>query len=175
MARTFLLLLFVGAMPSGVSDMARAQTEKELVAKGQYIFAVAGGCACHSAPKETPNTGGRAFPIPLGTVYSTNITQDKETGLGNWTDHRFAMPWLEASGMIAAESYPSRPRRLFRDGSRRSQSAYRIPPNLETREEGNTPPKNLGHFCAQLGDTRLPNDLWPIRQFTALGTEEWNR
>ena len=87
MARTFLLLLFVGAMP-WVSGMARAQTEKELVAKGQYIFAVAGGCACHSAPKETPHGGGRAFPIPLGTVYSTNITQDKETGLGNWTDQQ---------------------------------------------------------------------------------------
>ena len=87
MARIFLLLLFVGAMP-WVSGMARAQTEKELVAKGQYIFAVAGGCACHSVPKETPNTGGRAFPIPLGTVYSTNITQDKETGLGNWTDQQ---------------------------------------------------------------------------------------
>jgi mono/diheme cytochrome c family protein len=65
---------------------AQAQANKELVAKGQYIFAVAGGCACHSEPKGTPHAGGRAFPIPFGTVYSTNITQDKETGLGAWTD-----------------------------------------------------------------------------------------
>lgn len=66
-----------------------AQTEnRELVAKGQYIFAVAGGCACHSVPKETFHAGGRAFPIPFGTVYSTNITQDKDTGLGNWTDQQ---------------------------------------------------------------------------------------
>jgi mono/diheme cytochrome c family protein len=64
-----------------------AQTN-ELVAKGQYIFALAGGCACHTVPKGTPHVGGRAFPIPFGTVYSTNITQDKETGLGAWTDQQ---------------------------------------------------------------------------------------
>ena len=87
MRKIVLLLLLVGSI-SGVSSIAQAQTEKELVAKGQYIFAVAGGCACHSVPKETPNAGGRAFPIPFGTVYSTNITQDKETGLGNWTDQQ---------------------------------------------------------------------------------------
>ena len=87
MTRIFLLLLWVGSIP-GVFATAQAQTEKELVAKGQYIFALAGGCACHSVPKETPYAGGRAFPIPLGTVYSTYITQDKETGLGNWTDQQ---------------------------------------------------------------------------------------
>jgi mono/diheme cytochrome c family protein len=66
---------------------AQAQTNIA-VAEGQYIFALAGGCACHTVPKETPHAGGRAFPIPFGTVYSTNITQDKETGLGNWTDQQ---------------------------------------------------------------------------------------
>jgi mono/diheme cytochrome c family protein len=49
---------------------------------------VAGGCACHSEPKKAPHLGARPFPIPFGTVYSTNITQDKETGLGNWTDQQ---------------------------------------------------------------------------------------
>jgi mono/diheme cytochrome c family protein len=65
----------------------QAQTN-ELVAQGQYIFALAGGCACHTVPKGTPHAGGRAFPIPFGTVYSTNITQDKETGLGSWSDQQ---------------------------------------------------------------------------------------
>jgi mono/diheme cytochrome c family protein len=87
MARKFSLLFFVVAMP-WLAGMARAQTGKELIAKGQYIFEIAGGCACHTVPKETSHAGGRAFPIPFGTVYSTNITQDKETGLGNWTDEQ---------------------------------------------------------------------------------------
>jgi mono/diheme cytochrome c family protein len=66
-----------------------AQTyDTALVAKGQYIFALAGGCACHTVPKGTEHAGGRAFPIPFGTVYSTNITQDQETGLGAWSDQQ---------------------------------------------------------------------------------------
>ena len=77
-------LLFVGT-----TTLAHAQADqKESVARGQYVFAVAGGCACHSEPKGTHNAGGRAFPIPLGTVYSTNLTSDKETGLGGWTDQQ---------------------------------------------------------------------------------------
>jgi len=69
------------------SVVAHAQAD-DLAAKGQYIFALAGGCACHTAPKGTPHVGARAFPIPFGTVYSTNITRDKETGLGAWTDQQ---------------------------------------------------------------------------------------
>jgi hypothetical protein len=71
---------------SALAGELHAQSGGGLAARGQYIFAVAGGCACHTEPKETPHAGGRAFPIPFGTVYSTNITQDKETGLGAWTD-----------------------------------------------------------------------------------------
>ena len=66
-----------------------AQTDnQEQVAKGQYIFSLAGGCACHSDPKGTPHAGGRPFPIPFGTVYSTNLTADIDTGLGGWTDQQ---------------------------------------------------------------------------------------
>ena len=81
----FLLLLFF------LFDFVDAWSQElgsDLVQRGQYIFSLAGGCACHSVPKETENAGGRAFPIPFGTVYSTNITQDKEIGLGGWTEQQ---------------------------------------------------------------------------------------
>jgi mono/diheme cytochrome c family protein len=81
-------LLFVFGSLSMVMAPAHGQTDKDLIANGQYIFAIAGGCACHTDPKGTPHAGGRPFPIPFGTVYSTNITQDKETGLGDWTDQQ---------------------------------------------------------------------------------------
>jgi mono/diheme cytochrome c family protein len=71
-----------------VSAALAQQKSQELISRGQYIFAVAGGCACHTDPKGTPHAGARAFPIPLGTVYSTNISADKETGLGAWTDQQ---------------------------------------------------------------------------------------
>jgi mono/diheme cytochrome c family protein len=86
---TMKLTLLSLAILLSLSADGQAQTDnKDLIAKGQYIFAVAGGCACHTAPKATQHQGARAFPIPFGTVYSTNITQDKETGLGNWTDQQ---------------------------------------------------------------------------------------
>lgn len=79
----FALLLLAGLiLPASL----RAQAQSDLVTRGQYLFALAGGCACHTVPDGTPHVGARAFPIPLGTVYSTNVTQDKETGLGGWSD-----------------------------------------------------------------------------------------
>src|SRR5438034_8442004 len=84
-----LLFLLGSFFAFTVTGHAQADN-KELAAKGQYIFALAGGCACHTVPKGTLHAGGRAFPIPFGTVYSTNITQDKETGLGNWTDQQIS-------------------------------------------------------------------------------------
>jgi mono/diheme cytochrome c family protein len=86
--RTTSLLFFLGFFVCLVTLVHAQSDGKDLVAKGQYIFALAGGCACHTVPKGTFNAGSRAFPIPLGKVYSTNITQDKETGLGSWTDQQ---------------------------------------------------------------------------------------
>ena len=80
------LLLFVLAL--GVADVRSQEKSSELVERGQYIFSSAGGCACHSPPKGTPYAGGREFPLPMAKVYSTNLTADKEAGLGNWSDQQ---------------------------------------------------------------------------------------
>jgi mono/diheme cytochrome c family protein len=64
------------------------ETDKDLIKRGRYIFALAGGCACHTVPEQTPHVGARQFPIPMAKVYSTNLTADKETGLGAWTDRQ---------------------------------------------------------------------------------------
>jgi mono/diheme cytochrome c family protein len=56
------------------------------VARGKYVFGATGGCGCHTAPKGQINAGGRKYDGPFGTVYSTNITPDKQTGIGGWTD-----------------------------------------------------------------------------------------
>jgi len=58
----------------------------DLVAKGKYVFGAAGGCGCHTEPKGPVNAGGRRYDGPFGTVYSTNITPDRQTGIGAWTD-----------------------------------------------------------------------------------------
>jgi mono/diheme cytochrome c family protein len=84
-ARFFLGLIFCVL---GVAEARSQEGGTDLVERGQYIFSSSGGCACHSPPKGTPYAGGREFPLPLAKVYSTNLTADKETGLGNWTDQQ---------------------------------------------------------------------------------------
>jgi len=90
-----LIFLFV---PGLVQSQER---ENDLVKKGQYIFAIAGGCACHTVPERTPHSGAREFPIPMAKVYSTNLTADKETGLGTWSDqqiHNAMVKGIRANG-----------------------------------------------------------------------------
>jgi len=61
------------------------------IARGKYIFGATGGCGCHTEagkPPKPANSGGRKYEGPFGTVYSTNITPDAKTGIGNWTDEQ---------------------------------------------------------------------------------------
>ena len=64
-----------------------------LQARGAYL-ARAGNCQdCHTPRGGAPYSGGRGIPTPFGTVYSSNLTPDPQTGLGAWNalDFRRAM------------------------------------------------------------------------------------
>ena len=72
------------ALTLGLDGTAAAQ---DLPRRGKYVFAAAGGCACHTPPEALGlNAGGRKFEGPFGVVYARNITPDPETGIGRWTD-----------------------------------------------------------------------------------------
>jgi mono/diheme cytochrome c family protein len=59
--------------------------ELGLIERGAYL-AKAGNCAaCHSAPGEAEYAGGRGLETPFGMAYSSNLTPDLQSGLGNWT------------------------------------------------------------------------------------------
>lgn len=79
-----LLFCLVLLVPATVSEAATPLPD--LVAKGKYVFGAAGGCGCHTEPKGPVNAGGRRFDGPFGIVYSSNITPDRQTGIGGWTD-----------------------------------------------------------------------------------------
>lgn len=55
-------------------------------ARGQVVFALAGGCGCHSSEGGPVGAGGREIKTPFGVFYATNITPDPETGIGAWSD-----------------------------------------------------------------------------------------
>ncbi|MGB0321044.1 MAG: cytochrome c [Pseudohongiellaceae bacterium] len=61
----------------------------ELVARGEYLV-TAGNCAsCHTTQDGAFMSGGLPFRTPFGTIYSTNITPDPLTGIGNWSEVDF--------------------------------------------------------------------------------------
>jgi mono/diheme cytochrome c family protein len=69
---------------------AEAQASAAEIARGKYVFGATGGCGCHTEKgKGKPvNAGGRQIDAPFGTVFSTNITPDRQTGIGAWTDEQ---------------------------------------------------------------------------------------
>jgi mono/diheme cytochrome c family protein len=75
-----------GENPTGVPAELK---DASLIERGQYLARAADCAACHTADGGEPFAGGRAFVLPFGTLYSTNITPDKETGIGDYTDANF--------------------------------------------------------------------------------------
>ena len=81
MVSSALLILVSGsgaAQPAGPDPVLR----------GRYVFGASGGCGCHTLQGQPVNSGGRKYDGPFGTVHSTNITPDPETGIGQWTDEQ---------------------------------------------------------------------------------------
>ena len=77
-----------------------ASNETAIIARGKhFVLSLAHCTECHSTSnsdslvnlgKEVPLSGGVPFVLPVGTIYSKNITSDKETGIGNLTDVEIA-------------------------------------------------------------------------------------
>jgi alcohol dehydrogenase (quinone), cytochrome c subunit len=59
--------------------------EAASIDRGHYLAVAADCTACHTAPEGKAFAGGFAIDSPLGAIYSTNITPDKETGIGKFT------------------------------------------------------------------------------------------
>ncbi|MGO4578456.1 c-type cytochrome [Cupriavidus sp. 2TAF22] len=78
------------------------------------LVAAAGDCAvCHTAPGGVRNAGGLALDTPFGTIYSTNITPDPETGIGNWSYAAFERAMREGIHRDGRHLYPAFPYTAF--------------------------------------------------------------
>ena len=81
----------------------------ELVARGRYLAQAADCAACHTVPGGEPLTGGVAFKLPFGTIYSTNITPDRDTGIGTWSDDDFVRALHQGIAKDGSHLYPAFP------------------------------------------------------------------
>jgi mono/diheme cytochrome c family protein len=92
--------------PTGVPDELKSA---RLVERGEYLTRAADCVVCHTANGGEPFAGGRAFVLPFGTLYSTNITPDVETGIGGYTDADFLNSIHKGIGRGGLKLYPAMP------------------------------------------------------------------
>ena len=103
--REFLFALLFATSPAFV----QAEDIAGIVEQGRYLT-VAGNCKhCHTVPGGAPYAGGVEFVTDFGTVYSTNITPDREAGIGAWTDDDFVRAMHEGLRPDGTKLYPAFP------------------------------------------------------------------
>jgi mono/diheme cytochrome c family protein len=161
-----------------VAPPAASSFAPDLVARGEML-AGAGNClACHTARGGQPGAGGRAFPTPIGTFYSTNITPDRATGIGHWSEAAFTRALREGVARDGRHLFPVFPYDHFTkltDADIEALYAYfmTLPP-ARAVDRPNTVPFPL--------DVRALQAIWKIIYFKpgpyrpdSRRDAEWNR
>ncbi len=91
---TFKRLLLANGLllACGLAGGAQAadSNQDQLVKQGEYLARLGDCMACHTTSGRPDYSGGLAIKSDLGTIYSTNITPDKQHGIGNYTEQQFA-------------------------------------------------------------------------------------
>ena len=106
-------LLFFNSSPSSSGPIATAASESELVTRGKYL-ATAGNCAsCHTTEGGEFMAGGLPFDTPFGTLYSTNISPDSKTGIGEWSQRDFLNSMRHGVRPTGEHLYPAFPYTAF--------------------------------------------------------------
>lgn len=117
-----MLLLALGVTAAvGVAETAHGQRAESspqvapaddaaLVARGEYLAKTADCAGCHTAPKGgVPFAGGLGLASPFGTIVSSNITPDKEYGIGSYSYEDFARTLREGVARGGKHLYPAMP------------------------------------------------------------------
>lgn len=107
----------VAGLPSG----------PELVRRGEYVTRAADCAACHTMPGGKPFAGGLPFTLAFGTIYAPNITPDRETGIGGWSNAEFLRAMRHGVGKEGEDLYPAFPYAsyaLMSDGDILAVKAY---------------------------------------------------
>jgi mono/diheme cytochrome c family protein len=107
--------MLLSMLSAGIATIAPAATANEpsLLERGQYISRLADCELCHTRTGGTPFAGGRPVSTPFGTVTSTNITPDSDSGIGGWSDEDFYRAVTDGIGRHGEYLYPVMPYTSF--------------------------------------------------------------
>ena len=175
-------IIGLATMPSrqydGTKFANEDATEKAAsVERGRYV-AITGDCqACHHSSDNTSLSGGYGIETPFGTIFASNITPDKETGLGNWSEEQFANAVRNGKGPNGP-LYPAMPYTSYVKMS--DQDIHDLWNYIKTlkpvhnRVVENQLPFPLNIRYLMLGWNRLFFDATPLQNDNTQ-SEEWNR
>jgi mono/diheme cytochrome c family protein len=110
-------LAFAGDRTAALADYHEADStgvppslaNADQVTRGEYLARAADCLVCHTAPGGADYAGGLAIPLPFGTLYTTNITADKDTGIGNYSDQDFLDALRRGKRRDGTHLYPAMP------------------------------------------------------------------
>ncbi len=107
-------ILGVALLCSAVASAAMAaEPSPELIAYGKALVE-AGDCAgCHTADPAKPFAGGKHIDTPFGAIYAPNLTPDRDTGIGAWTDADFTRAVRYGTAPDGSLYYPAFPYSYF--------------------------------------------------------------
>ena len=83
------LTLFCTIQAQASEPTPAAVPEKNLIEQGKYIARLGDCIACHTTKDGALMAGGLELKTPMGTIYSSNITPDPETGIGQYSFEQF--------------------------------------------------------------------------------------
>lgn len=108
-----LAFIFVPVQLTGPTQQLAADW-KPAKGQGEYVMYASDCMACHTTEGGKSFAGGRPIASPMGTIWTTNITPDKETGIGNWTLDQFRAALYDGIRADGAHLYPAMPYENFR-------------------------------------------------------------
>jgi mono/diheme cytochrome c family protein len=88
---------------------AWAEPSKDTVARGRALTDAGNCTSCHTADPSKPFAGGKRIETPFGTVFSANLTPDRDTGLGTWSDDEFVRAFRFGVDRDGSRYYPAFP------------------------------------------------------------------
>ena len=96
------------------------------IERGRYLTVVGDCASCHTVPGSgEPFAGGRSIETPFGVVAGANITPDRETGIGAWSDELFVSALREGKGHGGKLLYPAMPYPYYTKVTERDALAIR--------------------------------------------------
>lgn len=97
-----------GRSVESTTPMAIAQ-QVSIVDAGKYLVAAGNCTSCHTRLGGAQFSGGLPIRTPFGTIYSSNITPDMQTGIGQWSAEDFRRAMHDGLGRGGRQLYPAFP------------------------------------------------------------------